>query len=397
MITRLIQTARRVLAIPLMAVFFSTTPAFGNELGSMESQLAALIERLSASVVTIEASHAMSPERLARSGQETRFQIISSGIVYDSTGKIIVSAPSVINREQIVVYCDDQTARGRLVGVDYHTGLALLQAEQPIGCPAVISRDQICNGRMVVALGNAYGVRVSPSVGFCAGIAPDGRLHFTAPVTSGSLGGGVFDLNGQLVGIVVGGVGGDRSEIGAAIGASDLISIVEHLETFGDRHAGFMGVSAVEIEISPPVEYYPSSSVIPASYSASAQVIERGLAVTALVAEGPAASSGLRRGDIIFSLGGNTIANAQSMMRLVRQMPPGASLKVGVLRHGRVFFTNVKVGQAPLSAGSPDGLARNSGTASTTIGPHQADSLLRVIENLKHTIGHLENELRRRR
>lgn len=379
----------------LLAVFFSTAHIYGDDLQTMESQLATLIERLSASVVTVEASHAVSARELARSGDETRFQVISSGIVYDSTGKIIVTASSVVSREQITVHSGSQSAPAHLVGVDYHTGLALLQAQHPIGQPTEISDDEICNGRMVVALGNAYGVRVSPSVGFCAGTRPDGRMQFTAPVTSGSLGGGVFDLTGKLVGVVVGGVGnGDRTEIGVAISAAELIPIVKHLERFGDRLAGFMGVSAVEIELSPPVEYCPTSSVIPAATNGRVCVIDRGLAVTGLVANGPAARAGLRRGDIIFNLGETDVSSAHNMMRLVRQMPPGAKLKVGVLRRGHIFFTSLQVGQAPLSGDvTPSAIARNSGG----IDAQRADSLLRVIEQLKHTIGHLEIELRQRR
>lgn len=393
MITRLIQTARRVLLIPLLAVFFSTPSALGYDLESMEHQLASLIERLSESVVTVEASHAMTARQLARSGDETRLQVISSGIIYDSTGKIIVSASSVAGRDQISVYCGKKTHPARLVGVDYHTGLALLQCDHKVGRPADIAKDDICNGRMVVALGNAYGVRVSPSVGFCAGSRPDGRLQFTAPVTSGSLGGGVFDLTGQLVGVVTGGVGdGKRTEIGLAISATELVPIVKHLERFGDRLAGFMGVSAVEIELSPAVEYRPSGSVIPASNTGGVRIIDRGLAITGLVADGPAARAGLRRGDIIFDLGQTHVSSAHDMMRLVRRMSPGAKLRAGVLRHGRVFFTTIQVGQAPLT---------NTNTTvadqPTEIDARRADSLLRVIEQLKHTIGHLEAELRQRR
>ncbi len=396
MITSRIQAARRVLIISLLAVFFSTAHTYGDDLQTMESQLATLIERLSASVVTVEASHAVSARELARSGDETRFQVISSGIIYDSTGKIIVTASSVVNREQITVHSGSQSAPAHLVGVDYHTGLALLQAQHRIGQPTEISDDEVCNGRMVVALGNAYGVRVSPSVGFCAGTRPDGRMQFTAPVTSGSLGGGVFDLTGRLVGVVVGGVGnGDRTEIGVAISAAELIPIVKHLERFGDRLAGFMGVSAVEIELSPPVEYCPTSSVIPAATSGRrVRVIDRGLAVTGLVADGPAARAGLRRGDIIFNLGETNVSSATNMMRLVRQMPPGAKLKVGVLRRGHIFFASLQVGQAPLSGNvTSPAIAHNNGG----IDAQRADSLLRVIEQLKHTIGHLEAELRQRR
>ena len=113
--------------------------------------------------------------------------LVSSGLVFDTLGHILVAASSVVGQERIAVEIDNRQVSAKLVGVDYFTDMAVLRTPVRVGVPARLSNRQVCAGQMVMAMGNAYGLRASPAMGFCAGARPDGTLQFSIPITASSV------------------------------------------------------------------------------------------------------------------------------------------------------------------------------------------------------------------
>jgi S1-C subfamily serine protease len=60
---------------------------------------------------------------------------------------------------------------------------------------------------------------------------------------------------------------------------------------------------------------------------------------------GPAGRAGLRRGDLIFSLGGQPVANVDDLHRLLSKLPAGAPVEVKLLRDGSPEQIRVVPGQ----------------------------------------------------
>lgn len=367
------------------AVFFSpTVKADELALQDLEQGLTQLVYHLSRSVVTVESSTRISGTN--SSGEEAVQNLVSSGIIYDTLGHILVEASSVLNRDRVTIRFENHVISAKLIGVDYQTGLALMEVNQRFGEPVNFDSDYGCAGRMVVAVGNSYGLSSVPSIGFCAGSRPDGRMQFSMPVTSGTIGGGLFDLAGRLVGIITGGIGrGNFSEAGLAVPAQKIPAMVEHLLKEGSRQAGYVGITTTEIEILPGVRITPEVMFAGAGVSAGF-TIDRALLVSRVVAGSPAYKSGLREGDVIFSLDGRRLVSAVDMMNLVRQTGPGTVYSLGVLRQGKPIFVTLKVGMREFENFKSENLAP-SGAANSR---RAADSLQQEIDKLKDVIKRLE-------
>ncbi len=384
-------TAKKVAAASFWAVFFSGVVfAADSSLTQLERGLDELVYRLSRSVVTIESSRPVSTEDKVLPTDESVFRLISSGIVYDIVGHILVSAPAVAGQDQILVHFSNQSLPARLRGIDYQTGLAVIHVDRKVGVPAAFGSAHGCAGRMVIAIGNSYGLRASPSLGFCAGARPDGVIQFSAPITSETVGGGVFDLSGQLLGVITGGIGsGLWSEAGLAVAAHEIPDIVRYLLQHGDRLAGYIGITTSDIEISPGIKLTQPSMLVNVSNRPS-QVIERGVLITSVVPFSPAARAGLRKGDLLYSMNKTPLVFSTDLKSKVRQTLPGTVIELAFIRHNRPYYAHAEVGHLQLA--SHEELFGDSFTPLQE--DMSKDSILNEIKRLKKALFHLEQRLK---
>jgi S1-C subfamily serine protease len=367
--------ARLCLRAVILAVFFSAgLPAADSSLAHLGQGFNELIYTLSRSIVAVEASRQISVSSFPLTGNEAVQHNVSTGLICDSSGHILVAAQPVIDQDRIVVRFDNHTATAELVGIDYRSGLALLKMDARFGKPIMCSEQQLCAGQMVIMLGNAFGLRASPSVGFCAGARPDGGVQFTVPVSSGSIGAGVFDLSGSLLGMVIGSVDSE-SRVALAVPGYKIPVIVELLRNGGDRFAGGIDVSAANTLVN--------------GGTRGRRLVERGVVVTRVIPNSAADRAGLRPGDLIFSFRNHPITSAPEFAGQVIQTRPGEVVEIELVRHDTYLAVQLQVDQKELSPASGRGSRRLLGER----GSFQADSLSRLIQGLKSQIRQLESQL----
>ncbi|MGH8016290.1 MAG: S1C family serine protease, partial [Candidatus Zixiibacteriota bacterium] len=299
------------------------------------------------SIVTIEAAKSVS-EALPSSKCDSRIlNLVASGIVFDSNGYVLVAASTVINRENIFVMSSGQRVPAEIVGVDYQTGLALLKTDRPIGMPFEALDDYRCIGQLVIAVGNSFGLHASPSLGFCAGARSDGTLQFSAAISSGSVGGGIFDLTGKLIGAITGGIGeGTQAEAGLAVPSYEIPGIVGYLKRYGDRQAGYLGVTISDIEVAPPIELR-SGNLMTGGVQRPVRVIDRSVIITEVIVQSPAAIAKVAPGDLIINIDGDDIYAAVDFLDKIRKSRPGTILQLELIRQNKLFSTIVEIGQRP--------------------------------------------------
>jgi serine protease Do len=312
--------------------------------------------------------------------------LVSSGVILDSAGTVVAAATYVVGQDRIVVDFDDQQLPARLVGIDYTNDLAVLKTQGMIGEPVRFSDRQVCAGQMVVAMGNAYGMRASPTIGFCAGTRADGTLQFTAPVAASSVGGGVFDLSGRLIGVLVGTIG-QSARLALAVPAYRLPATVDYLAKHGDRAAGFIGVSTVDIEITPEI-----GTMSPVWMASSHGATDHGVVVSYVVPGSPAALSGMAKGDVILAYNNTPVASAVELSRYVRQTSPGTTVGLQFVRRNSFFDIRLQVGQKQYALP-----VEFSETEQFEDGAPSPDSLTRILNYLKQEVSRLELRLQRTR
>jgi serine protease Do len=381
MLTNLKTTAAvRSALVTLTAVFFSAAGLFAqSSLDGLESGLTDLIYRLSRSVVSVEASRAVSVSRFGTHVGETYEREITTGIVVDSGGLVLVAARSVLGYDRITLRYENRAVEAELVAIDFQTELALLRSRLPGGVAPVLDEKHGCVGQMVIALGAGFGFRSSPALGFCTGVRDDGQIQFSIPTAGNWLGSGIFDLSGQLLGVIADTVGNPRALV-AAVPASRIPGIVAHLATKGDRLSGYAGITSQEIEISPGIAL-PRSGLILTAAGGSQEIVERGVVVTAVVPASPASRAGLAVGDLIFAVDRMPVNSASGLASLVRQSVPGTSLQLDLIRQNQVLRLPLVVGRKTLSLGSPSS------------DNHSADPRSRLVDSLNQAIKIMRDQL----
>jgi len=371
----------------IWAVLLSVTShATDRPLTSLEGELTDLVYDLSRSIVTVEGSRRVSvPSADGIPGEATE-TLISSGIICDTLGHVLVAAAAVAGQDKLFVEVGERRYPAFLVGVDYFSDLALLTLKCRVGIPARFSQRQVCAGQMVIGIGNAYGLSASPSMGFCAGARPDGNMQFSLPMTASCVGGGVFDLSGQLLGVIVGSLG-QTSRVALAVPAYQLPSITSYLLQHGDRLAGYIGVSTADIEIVPPISI--ANPLIFAGGGNQSSQISQGVVVTYVVPSSPADLAGIKKGDLILGFEKQSITSAASLALMVRRSEPGTPLDVTLLRRNQPFTLRVLVGRKQILASS-----MFSDVEQFEDTHPSADSLSRLLEYFRDEVSHLETRLK---
>ncbi len=380
------KTVGYVIKVILPAVFFTITqPLAAITLDELESGMNELIYNISQSIVTVEATEPIYPNNYSGVENEAIYSVISTGIIFDSLGLILTLAQSVVDKPLIVVKFESQTIPAKIIAVDYQTGLALLQVVKPVGQPVNLSIQTGCAGEMVLAVGNSMGLRASPSIGFCAGFRPDGYMQFSAQFTSGTHGGGLFDLSGELVGVVFGSLPGDNhSQVGLSLPISKVIETIRYLLKNGSRDAGYLGLTTIEIEISPPLAISTRRGL--KTISSSNLLIDKGVVITDIVPNSPASKAGFIPSDLLFEINGKLISSAVDLAEMIKTSRPGSIIEVGVIRHHQPHYFKAVIGQKKLTMVVPVSDAAIKVTRDDLIN----DTILKEITKLRNDVKKLE-------
>ncbi len=390
MIAKLLKAVSNIFFVTVFFLLFFITGIVSadSSLVKLEDQLNDLVYNTSRSIVTIESINSVTKTEFDNSDNETVHSIISTGVILDTSGNILAAAPSIVNNDYLIVQYENKRIPARIIGIDYKTGVALLNVGKKVGEPVRIANKYGCAGQMVVALGNSYGIKASPSIGFCAGLRPDGNLQFTSTISSGTIGGGLFDLSGNLVGLITGGIGEARcSNVGLAVPSRKLKEIVYHLSKFGDRQAGYIGITSADIEFTPGIEI-----TFPVQFARDTQqrnqIVNKGIMITDVVKLSPAANAGLRRGDLLISMNGLPLKSASDLRRNIRQYIPGSIIDFGFIRNNVPYIAPLQVGNVEFTSGCA--FQDISGKSADNL---NTDSLLNEIKILKQTLNNLESKL----
>jgi S1-C subfamily serine protease len=234
---------------------------------------------------------------------------------------------------------------------------------------------------MVVAIGHAFGVRTAPSLGFCAGVRDDGAMQFSMPVTAGAVGGGVFDMSGQLLAVITGGLGPDN-RVTTAIPAYRVAASVDYLRRHGDRPSGFLSITTREIEIYPGLRF-TSPARLASAQPQQDLIVERGILVTGVVPGSPAARARIHVGDLIYAVDDIFVNSAAGMAAMVQQSPPGRVLDLGFIRDNRPMSLQTVI--SAKTAASWAGSAASSEEA----------GMRRTIDSLKQVLNSVQNQIER--
>src|SRR5688572_15829898 len=220
-----------------------------------EDVLVSAVEKVGKSVVNI-ASVRMLQDQLFR---VFPVEGVGSGVVIDEKGYILTNNHVIDDAERLkVTLTDGRVLRGRVVGNDEMTDLAVIkvEAEQPLPAAELGNSDDLKAGQIVMAIGNPFGLTGGPAV--TAGIvsslnrsiqASSGVLELIqtdAAINPGNSGGPLVNTKGQVIAINTANMPYAQG-IGFAVPINTAKSILKELIEKGKVARPWIGISSIKV------------------------------------------------------------------------------------------------------------------------------------------------------
>jgi Do/DeqQ family serine protease len=285
-----------------------------------------------------------------RLGNDTQRQSgLGSGVVVSADGLLLTNNHVVESADEIeIAFPDGRKFKAKLVGADPESDLAVLRiaSDKPLTPITFAPTESLRIGDVVLAIGNPFGVGQTVTSGIVSAL---GRTHLgintfenfiqtDAAINPGNSGGALVDSNGHLVGIntAIYSQSGGSMGIGFAIPVSLARSVMEQIIKTGTVTRGWIGV---EVQDMTP-ELAESFGVKP----------DQGAVIAGVMRGSPADKAGVKPGDVLLTVGGRTVKDAQVMLELIAALTPGESAKFGLSREGKPLETTISIGKRPRPA-----------------------------------------------
>src|SRR5262249_46437296 len=262
---------------------------------------------------------------------------VGSGVIVRDNGVVVTNHHVVKGGGTIdVILNDKRTFTAKVLLSDERTDLAVLQIDtkgEKLPYLELRDSDEVEVGDLVLAIGNPFGVGQSVTSGIISAVArtsvsiTDFRscIQTDAAINPGNSGGALVTLDGKLAGIntaiisprATGSVGGSVG-IGFAIPSNMVGAVVRAALTTGRIARPTLGIGGQDVT----------------AEIARARGIDRigGVIVSTVQPDSPAASAGIKVGDVILKINGRDVADIQDLRFRLATMPVGGKVKLTVLR-----------------------------------------------------------------
>ncbi len=280
--------------------------------------------------------------------RQQREQGLGSGVIVSPEGYILTNNHVVDGASDLVVTLSDKREfKGRLIGTDAKTDIAVLKIDGAGALPSIVigDSDRVEVGDFALAVGNPFGVGQTVTMGI---VSATGRgnlgiedyesfIQTDAPINPGNSGGALVNDRGELIGIntaiLAHGSEGNQG-IGFAVPVSVARNVMSQIMQHGSVTRAYLGVMSQEVT------------------PAIARQFHEGQVAGALVAQvtpgSPAERAGLSKGDIILEVNGRPVTDSAQLRMQISLMQPGSTVAVKVLREGAQREFRVRLAEMPV-------------------------------------------------
>jgi serine protease Do len=279
-----------------------------------------------------------------------RAHSLGSGVIVTTNGYILTNNHVVADADEIYVTIngDDEEYKAKLIGTDPKTDIAVIKIKGKNFTTAQFADSSfVKEGDVVFALGNPFGVGSSVTKGIVSALNKshvginqyENFIQTDASINPGNSGGALVDSRGALIGInsAILSQSGGNNGIGFAIPSNMAKNIAVRLINFGKIERGYLGVSISNLTKSLKSVYKNS----------------HGAVIVDTVKGNSADNAGLERGDLILSIDGKDIKDANELKNMVASYQPNTSIKVTYERSHKEYTITFMLGdQNAIGAGN---------------------------------------------
>ena len=270
---------------------------------------------------------------------------LGSGVIVTADGYILTNNHVVEGADEIeVVLNDSRKVRGKVIGTDPDTDLAILKVSlDRLPVIALGNSDALQVGDQVLAVGNPFGVGQTVTSGIVSALGRnqlgintfENFIQTDAAINPGNSGGALVDVNGALMGIntaIYSRTGGSMG-IGFAIPSKTAKQVLESIVKEGAVRRGWIGVEPADL-----------SPELMETFGVKAKA---GVLITGVLQNGPAAQAGIRPGDVIVQVADTPVENVSQLLTDVAALKPGQPAKFRVQRRDEALDLTVTPGLRP--------------------------------------------------
>jgi len=264
-----------------------------------------------------------------------------SGVIISQNGFIVTNHHVVENASDLLVVLDDNREyKGKIIGTDPATDLALIKIEATDLVPLVYGNsDSLQVGEWVLAIGNPFKLQATVTAGIVSAKARDinilqrqgieSFIQTDAAVNPGNSGGALINTNGELVGInaAIISKSGNYEGFSFAIPVNLVQKVIYDIREFGAVQRGWMGISIFDVD-DQMAKRMGLSEV-------------SGIYVNVVDRQGAAHAAGLRNGDIITTVNEKKTNRTPIFMEEIGKHRPGDQISIEYVRDGKVLRTAV--------------------------------------------------------
>jgi S1-C subfamily serine protease len=272
--------------------------------------------------------------------RQERLRGQGSGFVIDKSGTVLTNAHVVDKADRVTVTLNDGSIfPGKVLGTDEVTDLAVVKINtKGVNLPiaALGDSDAVKVGDWAIAVGNPLGFDNTVTLGIISTLKrssaavgiPDKRLDFIqtdAAINPGNSGGPLLNGKGEVIGINTA-IRADAMGIGFAIPINKAKAIYAQLAKGEQVSHPFLGIQMIALtpEIARENNADPNAPLMIPEVT--------GVLVMRVMPNTPAEKAGIRKGDAIVQIDGQTVTTAEDLQNLVENSRIGQSLKLKVRR-----------------------------------------------------------------
>jgi serine protease Do len=307
------------LALPAASLAAGTAPEPGSPEFKAKTEALA---RAHSAVVAVHSTAVDEAGSIDTLGRERR----GSGVLIDADGLVLTIGYLILEADHVdIVIEGERTVPARVVAYDLATGFGLLQALAPVRvAPVALGRSAGLSGDepLLVASGGVQGELSLARMVSQRAFTGYWEYHidealFTVPPRTDHSGAGLFNLDGELLGIgslvVMEAMGSGRGRMpGNMFVPIDLLKpILAELRARGssrDSNRAWLGMNCVESD--------------------------GGVQVVRVTRDSPADRAGLQPGDRILRIDGTEVAGLEALYKTLWRDPPEREITLDVRRGG---------------------------------------------------------------
>ena len=271
---------------------------------------------------------------------------VGSGVIFRKDGYIVTNNHVISGAKELIVsLADGRSLKGKLIGADEMTDIAVVKVDaDDLPTATFGDSDDVVVGEPAIAIGNPMGLEFqgSVTVGVISALnrtleISDKRvklLQTDAAISPGNSGGALVNADGAIIGINSAKLAASGVEgMGFAIPINTVQAIISELMDKGYVARPYLGVSVFD---KPTAARY--------GYQLN---IDKGVYIFRVTLGAPAERAGLQRGDVILKLDGKEVNSVTDVRNIVAEHKVGDTVSVEYDRDGHSGTVNVVLEEMP--------------------------------------------------